>query len=221
MREVDHHAETVHLGNHLAAESGKAVVVQNRWIVQIAGRIGPVVGVGPGQRHVTDTERVVSPQQRQRVLDRVAAFDAHQHGEFAGSARGQNVGSEVQSASSEEWWRTCSRTPSIRLRVRCAKRPIQAEGSGQMAKNSAARLPRRAESRFRWPEPRVSVKFQASSTKRCGVSSVGVDDESGGVNVGSFGRGCLSHREISLACRLHSIWSLGRDWGISYRRHLR
>ena len=44
---------------------------------KIAGGFGPVVGVGPGERHIADAQRVVATQEVERVLDGVAAFDAH------------------------------------------------------------------------------------------------------------------------------------------------
>ena len=61
-------------------------------IVQIAGGVGPVVGVGPGQRHVADAEGVVVAQQGKRVLNGVAALDAHKNGELAGGPRAKDIG---------------------------------------------------------------------------------------------------------------------------------
>jgi hypothetical protein len=51
-------------------------------VVDVAGAVGPVVGVGPGEGHVADAERVVLAQQGERVLDGVAALDAHERGEL-------------------------------------------------------------------------------------------------------------------------------------------
>ncbi len=45
------------------------------------------VRVRPGQRHVAHAQRVVLPQQRQRVLDRVPALDAHQRGQLVLAVR--------------------------------------------------------------------------------------------------------------------------------------
>ena len=74
--DVDHHAEAVHLFNDLFAEGGEAVVAENGWVVDVAGGVGPVVGVGPGEGHVACAEAVIVPEASERVLDGVAAFDA-------------------------------------------------------------------------------------------------------------------------------------------------
>ncbi len=81
--DVDHHAEAVHLGDDLFAEGGEAVVVGDGGIVDVAGGVGPVVGVGPGEGHVADAEAVVVAEEGEGVLDGVAAFDAHEDGEFS------------------------------------------------------------------------------------------------------------------------------------------
>src|SRR5438046_905105 len=47
------------------------------------GGVGPVVGVGPGERHVANAETVVVPEEGDRVFNGVAAFDAHEDGEFS------------------------------------------------------------------------------------------------------------------------------------------
>ena len=81
--DVDDHAEAVHLGDDLFAEGGEAVVVGDGGVVDVAGGVGPVVGVGPGEGHVTDAEAVVVAEEAEGVLDGVAAFDAHEDGEFS------------------------------------------------------------------------------------------------------------------------------------------
>jgi len=64
----------------------------NRGIVDVAGGVGPVVGVGPGEGHVADPELVVEAEECKRILDGVAAFDAEENGEFILSAGGENFG---------------------------------------------------------------------------------------------------------------------------------
>ena len=77
----------------------------------------------------------------------------------------------------------------MRARVRWAKRPCQATGSGQMAKNSASRLP---------PAGGVKIEDGQCRTGCCEVPifvdgavgvGVGVDDEPGGVKLGRDRKG--------------------------------
>ncbi len=68
--------------HHLFAEISKAVVMLNLGIVDVAGGVRPLVGIRPGKRHVAHAETVVIAQQVHVVLNGVAAFDAHQSGEF-------------------------------------------------------------------------------------------------------------------------------------------
>ena len=79
---VDHHAETVHFVDDVPAEGGEAVVMSDFWIVNVALGVGPVVGVEVGQGHVADAEIVVVAEKAKGVFDGVAAFDAHEGGDF-------------------------------------------------------------------------------------------------------------------------------------------
>jgi len=85
--EIDHHSEAVHLCDDFAAEGGEA-----GWGfgAEIAGGFSPVVGVGPGEGHVADTEGVVEAEESEGVLDGVAALDAEEDGEFVGGAGGED-----------------------------------------------------------------------------------------------------------------------------------
>ena len=60
-------------------------------VVLVAGGVGPVVGVGPGEGHVADAEAVVVAEECEGVLDGVAAFDAHEDGELALAVGGKDV----------------------------------------------------------------------------------------------------------------------------------
>ncbi len=155
--DVDHHAEAVHLGDDLAAEGGEAGRDGGvwGWVAEVAGGFGPVVGVGPGEGHVADAEGVVDAEEGEGVLDGVAAFDAHEDGELSGGVGGEDVGwgeaeGEVVGMAADLFEDGVDEGEGA---VGEAAGPVRA-GSGQMAKNSAARLPARAEARLRWPVPR-------------------------------------------------------------------
>ena len=97
VRDIDHHAEAVHLLNDLFAEGCESVVVGDGGVVDVAGGVGPVVGVGPGEGHVADAETVVVAQEAEVVLDGVAALDAHQDGELSALVCGEDlVGGEAE-----------------------------------------------------------------------------------------------------------------------------
>ena len=78
VRDIDDHAEAVHLGDDFLAERREAVV----GLVGVAGGIGPVVAVGVGEGHVAHAEVVEIAQQARAVFDGVAAFDAEQGGDL-------------------------------------------------------------------------------------------------------------------------------------------
>src|SRR5207245_11686140 len=92
VRDIDHHAEAVHLEHNLLAELGEAVVMLNLWVVDVAGGVRPLIGVRPGKRHVAYAEAVVVAQQTHVVFNRVPAFDAHQGGEFVFAVGALDVG---------------------------------------------------------------------------------------------------------------------------------
>ena len=56
--DVHHHAQPVHLQHHLLAEIGQAIVMFDLGVGDIARRVGPLVGVGPSQRHVAHTKAI-------------------------------------------------------------------------------------------------------------------------------------------------------------------
>ena len=58
----------------------------------VGRRVGPVERVAVRQRHVAGAELVEPPQVLERVLDRVAAFDADQRGDLARFADPLDVG---------------------------------------------------------------------------------------------------------------------------------
>ncbi len=51
-------------------------------VVDVALRVGPVVGVEVGEGHVADAEGVVVAEEAEGVFDGVAAFDAHEGGDL-------------------------------------------------------------------------------------------------------------------------------------------
>ena len=73
VRQIDEHAEPVHLAHDLAAERREPVVLR-----AVERGVGPVERHVVGERHVARAHVVVEPQERQRVLDRVAALEAEE-----------------------------------------------------------------------------------------------------------------------------------------------
>ncbi len=92
VRNVDHHAEAVHLEHDLLTEIGKAVVVLHFRVVDVARGIGPLVGVRPRKCHVTHAEAIVITQHVHIVLDRVPTFNAHERGELVLAVSALDVG---------------------------------------------------------------------------------------------------------------------------------
>ena len=79
VRDVDHHAEAIHLANDFFAERREAAAARD-----VGPRIGPVERVGVGERHVAGAQLVKLAQDGDRVFDRVAPFHADQRGDLAG-----------------------------------------------------------------------------------------------------------------------------------------
>ena len=82
VRDVDHHAEPVHLQHDLLAEISETVMMLHLGIVDVARGVGPFIRVRPRKRHVPNSKPIVVAQQVDIVLDRVSAFDSHQRREF-------------------------------------------------------------------------------------------------------------------------------------------
>jgi hypothetical protein len=78
VRDVDHHAETVHLANDIFAERREAVVMFDLGIINVALRICPVVGVEVGEGHIANAEIVVVAEETEGIFDSMTAFDAHE-----------------------------------------------------------------------------------------------------------------------------------------------
>ena len=90
--DVDHHAQAIHLIDNIFAEFGEALFgVGHGLVVDVAGAVGPTVGVGPGEGHVADAEGIVLAQQGNRVFDGVTALNAHEHCEFVRAVRVLNA----------------------------------------------------------------------------------------------------------------------------------
>jgi hypothetical protein len=86
VRQIDQHAQPVHLGDHPFAEFGHALVPGF-----VGGGVGPVQGFGVRQRQVADAELIVGPQHAERIVDGVPALDADQRGDLAAFANIQDV----------------------------------------------------------------------------------------------------------------------------------
>ena len=78
VREVDQHAQPVHLAHHLAAERREPAVRR-----RVGRRVGPVGVPAVGERHVAHAELVVGAQRAEAVLDRLAALHAQERGDLA------------------------------------------------------------------------------------------------------------------------------------------
>ncbi len=78
VREVDEHAQPVHLPDHLVPERGQAAELG-----LVGGRVRPRHVVVVGQREVADAEGVEHPQRPERGVDAVPALGAQQRGDPA------------------------------------------------------------------------------------------------------------------------------------------
>jgi hypothetical protein len=79
VRQVDEHADPLHLADHVPAEPGQPAGLR-----LVGGRIGPAdVGI-VSQGQVPHAERVQRPEHAERSGDRMAAFGAEQRGHPAG-----------------------------------------------------------------------------------------------------------------------------------------
>jgi small ligand-binding sensory domain FIST len=87
VRQVDQHADPLHLADHVAAEVGQPA---GRRLV--GGRVGPADVRVVGERHIPHAQRVQHPQRAERARDRVAALGAEQRGDPAGREDPLHVG---------------------------------------------------------------------------------------------------------------------------------
>ena len=92
VRDIDQHAEAVHLEDDLLAAVREAVVVLDLGIVDVTGRVGPFVGVRPAQGHVAHAEAVEIAQHANVVFDGVSAFDPQERGQFVLAVGALDVG---------------------------------------------------------------------------------------------------------------------------------
>ena len=76
--DIHHHAQAVHLANHVPPKQAQAVVAH-----RIGGGVGPVVRVEVRQRDVAHAQLPVEPEHREAVVDGVAALDAGHRGVLA------------------------------------------------------------------------------------------------------------------------------------------
>ena len=73
VRDVHHHAQPVHLADHLLPEVGEPVVLR-----RLARAVGPRRVVGVGQGEIPRSHLEERPQDREIGIDGIAALDAHQ-----------------------------------------------------------------------------------------------------------------------------------------------
>ncbi len=94
VRDVDEDALAIHFADDVFAEVGEAVV---RGLV--GGRVGPLVIFEMRESHVAHAERGVDTDEANVVANHVAAFDAHEDGDFflgVGAANVVGGGGEKQ-----------------------------------------------------------------------------------------------------------------------------
>ena len=87
MRDVDHHAEAVHLAHHLLAELGEAVVLG-----LVGGGVRPVVVAEMGQRHGANAQAIIHAQHAQVVVNLVSAFQSEDCGDLASADDALDIG---------------------------------------------------------------------------------------------------------------------------------
>ena len=74
VRDIDQHPDPIHFAHNFFAKVRQTVVCL------VAARVSPIVRVVPSQRHVTHAEPIKLAQRRQRIFNRVSAFDTQQAG---------------------------------------------------------------------------------------------------------------------------------------------
>src|SRR5205085_9151568 len=87
MRDINHHAEAIHLADNTLAEIVKAARSSNI----IAARTSPASRNAPRGRHVAHAHLVVTLYILQSLVNRVAAFQSHQSRELSFSSNATNV----------------------------------------------------------------------------------------------------------------------------------
>src|SRR6478609_8303434 len=84
-------AQPIHLADHVFVEVAHAVVVLDVGVLNVAGGISPLICVGPRKSHVADAQAVKVAQQARVIFNGMAAFNAHQRGEFMLVMRSDNI----------------------------------------------------------------------------------------------------------------------------------
>ena len=87
VREIDQHTEPIHLTDDLFANDRQAPMLRF-----VAGGIGPISILCVSQRHISGSEFVHHAQSRQRVIDRMPAFEADQPSDFSGAMDPLDIG---------------------------------------------------------------------------------------------------------------------------------
>ena len=126
VREVDEHAERVHLAHDVAAEVGQPAALR-----LVGGRVRPRQVVVVRQRHVAHAERVQHAQHGERAVDAVPALGAEQRRDPALGVGALDIGRRRAPASSRSGWcATIRSTKSI-----CSSVAVTARVAGQIARH--------------------------------------------------------------------------------------
>jgi hypothetical protein len=89
VRQVDKHAEAIHLEDDLLAK------VRETTVRGVGGRSRPIQAAPVRERHIPHAEAGEHPQRAERILDGVAAFDPDQAGDLAGGKVALDLGGRV------------------------------------------------------------------------------------------------------------------------------
>ena len=92
VRDIDDHAEPVHLVHDFFAERREPIVVLDLRIVDVGGGVGEPICIPMRQGHVADAEPVIVAQQARAVFNRVTAFESHQARDFMALMRFFDIG---------------------------------------------------------------------------------------------------------------------------------
>ena len=77
MRNVDHHADSIHLAYNLLAKVSQAIVLR-----LAGGRICPIIAAEVGERHRKDSHPAIHSQYGEVVIDLVATFNGQHRRDF-------------------------------------------------------------------------------------------------------------------------------------------
>src|SRR6185437_2741113 len=106
VRNIDHHAQTIHFTHDVLAEIREAVVMFYRRIVDIARGVRPIVRIRMREGHVPHSQRIVVAQKAEIVFNRMAALYTDQRRDLVALVRCNDL--IRRGAKSEIVWISCN-----------------------------------------------------------------------------------------------------------------